>query len=271
MNTNRETRKIPVKTFPIYFIAFLLLFSLLAFLNPKLVEAYLSYEGSLVEIIEVEKELVDSRNSFYSKILDKPASDELDKGRIGGEEVISERTAHSKTFQNGDGTQTTRIYQDYLHFRNELGVWQEIDTSIELSHDPEYKYQMADSIYNALHGAHPNFKIYRKEETPEYLHYRNHRRISPLVGIPDESWFVTTHYHFDNYGFSGYVATHGYDPSLSSMQAIFLASGPHFKKGIKVPKFQNIHIYNLMAYILEIGGAANDGNLEQVRAMLVNE
>ena len=78
-------------------------------------------------------------------------------------------------------------------------------------------------------------------------------------------------YYFDNYGFSGYVATHGYDPSISSMQAIFLASGPHFRKGITVPKFQNIHIYNLMANILELEGVPNDGNLALVRAMLVNE
>jgi len=130
---------------------------------------------------------------------------------------------------------------------------------------------MFDSVYTALYTVHPNFQVYRKEETPEHLHYRNHRRIPPLVGIPDESWYVTTHYYFDNYGFSGYVATHGYDPSLSSMQAIFLASGPHFKKGITFPKFQNIHIYNLMANILELDGVPNDGNLDSVCAMLVNK
>lgn len=130
---------------------------------------------------------------------------------------------------------------------------------------------MFDSVYTALHAAHPNFQVYKKEETPEHLHYRNHRRIPPLVGIPDESWYVTTHYYFDNYGFRGYVATHGYDPSISSMQAIFLASGPHFKKGITVPKFQNIHIYNLMANILELDGVPNDGSLDSVRAMLLNE
>ncbi|MDX1315679.1 MAG: alkaline phosphatase family protein, partial [Eudoraea sp.] len=112
-------------------------------------------------------------------------------------------------------------------------------------------------------------QVYKKEDTPEHLHYRDHRRISPLVCIPDESWYVSTHYYFDTYGFgSGYVATHGYDPILPSMQAIFLASGPHFKKGITVPAFQNIHIYELMASILELDGSANDGDLDPVRSML---
>ena len=126
-----------------------------------------------------------------------------------------------------------------------------------------------ESVYSALHNAHPNFQVYRKEETPGYLHYSDHRRIFSIVGIPDESWFVTTHNYFENNGFgSGYVATHGYDPYLSSMQSLFLASGPHFKKGITVPKFQNIHLYNLMAHILELEGAPNDGNWDVIAGML---
>ena len=131
---------------------------------------------------------------------------------------------------------------------------------------------MLDSVYNALHESHPNFQVYKKVDIPAHLHYRNHRRIPPLLGIPDESWYVSTHEHFDNHGFSGgYVATHGYDPSISSMQAIFLASGPQFKRGIRVPKFQNIHIYELMAHILDVHAAPNDGDLDSVRHLLVEE
>jgi hypothetical protein len=55
------------------------------------------------------------------------------------------------------------------------------------------------------------------------------------------------------------------------MQAIFLAAGPHFKQGITVPKFQNIHVYDLMAYILELDGVPNDGSLDSVRVMLAGE
>ncbi len=128
-----------------------------------------------------------------------------------------------------------------------------------------------DSVYDALHNAHPNFNVYLKNETPEHLHYRDHRRIPPIVGIPDEGWSVLTHWYFDNYGLGTYVATHGYDPLLSSMQAIFLAAGPHFKQGITVPKFQNIHVYDLMAHILELDGAPNDGSLDSVRVMLADE
>jgi predicted AlkP superfamily pyrophosphatase or phosphodiesterase len=126
---------------------------------------------------------------------------------------------------------------------------------------------MMDWVYNQLQYAPPSLRVYKKEDTPEHLHYQHHPRIPPIICIPDESWYVTTH----QYGRGSYKATHGYDPNYSSMQAIFLASGPKFKKGITFPKFQNIHIYDLMAEILEIDGVSNDGSLDSVRAMLINQ
>lgn len=128
-----------------------------------------------------------------------------------------------------------------------------------------------DSIFNALEGVHPNFSVYLKEETPEHLHYRNHRRITPIVGLLDEGWQLTTRSYFNDYGIGSRLATHGYDPMISSMQALFLASGPHFKKGITVPKFQNIHVYSLLASILDLDPASNDGTLDSVQAMLSTE
>jgi len=128
-----------------------------------------------------------------------------------------------------------------------------------------------DSIFTALEGVHPNFSVYLKDDTPEHLHYRDHRRITPIVGILDAGWQLTTHSYFNNYGIGTRLATHGYDPLVSSMQAIFLASGPHFKEGITVPKFQNIHVYDLMASILDLDPAINDGSLDSVRVMLSTE
>jgi predicted AlkP superfamily pyrophosphatase or phosphodiesterase len=125
-----------------------------------------------------------------------------------------------------------------------------------------------DTVYQSLRGAHPNYSVYLKNELPEHLHYGDHRRIPPIVGIPDEGWTVTTHEYYDNNGFGTYKATHGYDPTLSSMQAIFLAAGPSFKAGITAPKFQNIHLYSLMAAILDLNGAPNDGSLDSVAFML---
>jgi predicted AlkP superfamily pyrophosphatase or phosphodiesterase len=106
--------------------------------------------------------------------------------------------------------------------------------------------------------------IYKKADVPEYLHFSNHYRIPPIIGIADDGWTITTSYAADEHsgGFAG--GTHGFDPFLSSMQGIFIAHGPAFKSGLKVDSFQNIHIYNLMAEILGIEPAPNDGNIDSV-------
>jgi ectonucleotide pyrophosphatase/phosphodiesterase family protein 1/3 len=53
------------------------------------------------------------------------------------------------------------------------------------------------------------------------------------------------------------------------MRAIFVGRGPHFKSGVKVEQsFQNIEIYNLMANILGLAPAVNNGTLAHVDSVL---
>ncbi len=125
-----------------------------------------------------------------------------------------------------------------------------------------------DVVYNKLAQAHPNLKIYRKTEMPVRFHFRNHHRIPGIIGVVDEGWKITTHEHFDSRPDYGKGGTHGYDHQLKSMGAIFIARGPAFKSGFVVTPFQNIHIYNLLADILDLEPAPNDGNLDSVRVML---
>ncbi len=121
-----------------------------------------------------------------------------------------------------------------------------------------------DSVYLSLKDAHPNLAIYEKEEIPEDLHYSNHRRIYPIVGILDEGWLLTTHPYFEEDGFGGdYIASHGYHPQYDSMQGICIAFGPAFKKGVSVPKIENIHLVELMAKVLDVDPVENNGSLNE--------
>ncbi|WP_405523689.1 DNRLRE domain-containing protein [Streptomyces canus] len=45
-------------------------------------------------------------------------------------ELPAERTATSKEFGNPDGTRTTRVYTEPVHYEDTSGTWQEIDTSL---------------------------------------------------------------------------------------------------------------------------------------------
>jgi hypothetical protein len=65
-----------------------------------------------------------------------------------------------------------------------------------------------------------------------------------------------------------YLGQHGYDNNLRSMWAIFITHGPAFKAGTKLPPFSNVDLYELMAYLLRLKPARNDGTLEVFRPAL---
>jgi hypothetical protein len=52
------------------------------------------------------------------------------------------------------------------------------------------------------------------------------------------------------------------------MHGIFYAMGPAFKSGWVQPTFENVSIYNLMAYLLGVKPAPNDGTFSSVSGML---
>ena len=125
-----------------------------------------------------------------------------------------------------------------------------------------------DSIYNLIDGKHPNLSVYKRVGVPKYLHYSNNKRITPIVGILDNGWSLTTHDYFESHQSFYNGGTHGYDPTQSDMHAFFLAYGPAFKSGATVPAFENIQLYNLMTEILNVEPAENDGDIEIVKNIL---
>jgi predicted AlkP superfamily pyrophosphatase or phosphodiesterase len=128
-----------------------------------------------------------------------------------------------------------------------------------------------DAIYRALASAHPRLKVYRREATPERWHYRSHPRIPPIVGVADEGWQVlrrATMLDILARKIAGDRGAHGYDPLAMSMRGLFVAAGPAFKEGVTVPALENVSIYNVLARILGVTPAANDGDPAVPQALL---
>ncbi|RMF62011.1 MAG: alkaline phosphatase family protein [Calditrichaeota bacterium] len=121
-------------------------------------------------------------------------------------------------------------------------------------------------VYRALVHANPHMEVYRKSEVPVRFHYRENPRIPKIVAIAQEGWSITSHSTVKPHYVSG--GNHGFDNRLESMGAIFIAFGPAFRSGLTVEPFQNIHIYELMAHILGLRPAPNDGSLDSVKVML---
>lgn len=125
-----------------------------------------------------------------------------------------------------------------------------------------------DEVYEALAGAHPHLRVFRKRELPERLHYRSHRRIAPIIGIADEGWSISNrrYYARNRDRFKG--GTHGYDNALPSMAGVLVAAGPAFERGIVTPPIHSVHLYSLMCHVLGLQPAPNEGSLDSVRLLL---
>lgn len=130
-----------------------------------------------------------------------------------------------------------------------------------------------DEIYQSLkQKLPPQARVYRKAEMPARFHYSQSPRIAPLLVLPAEGWILTNREAFAEMKSKGELTGvrggHGYDNRLPSMRAIFIAHGPAFKKGRVVSPFENIQVYNIMARILGLKPAANDGSFRTARAVL---
>ncbi|KAI7848101.1 alkaline-phosphatase-like protein [Circinella umbellata] len=122
-----------------------------------------------------------------------------------------------------------------------------------------------DVLYNAFlrlqkkKGGH--MRVYKREDIPDRLRFKNHPRIPPLMVLPDNEWIITTR---DRTWSSKGV--HGYDNLDPQSRAIFVGTGPTFwedyERGTILAPFWNVELYSLFTRILGLEPAANNGTLK---------
>ena len=128
-----------------------------------------------------------------------------------------------------------------------------------------------ETLYAALKDKHPHLQVYRRSEIPAVYGIAGHPRLSPVVGIADEGWYITSTREVDRWSEPGRHApggTHGYDARATSMHGVFIATGPRVKSGVTVAPIENIHVYEFMCAVLGLAPAKNDGDPSVTRDML---
>ena len=111
----------------------------------------------------------------------------------------------------------------------------------------------------ALLGAHPHYDCWKKTQLPARWHYGTHPRIPPIICQMHEGWDALTRAAIARRP-PGNRGSHGYDPALPSMQAVFIARGPSFRQGAMLPTIDNVDVYPLLARLTGTPPAPNDGN-----------
>jgi predicted AlkP superfamily pyrophosphatase or phosphodiesterase len=121
-------------------------------------------------------------------------------------------------------------------------------------------------VERAFLGRHQNYACWRKGELPPAWRYGTHPRIPAIVCQADAGWRVQARRH--RLQPQPVRAEHGFAPEDPSMRAVFVANGPSFRSGTILPPFESVDLYPLMARLLGVQPAENDGDLRSTAAAL---
>ncbi|RZJ78702.1 MAG: alkaline phosphatase family protein [Flavobacterium sp.] len=102
--------------------------------------------------------------------------------------------------------------------------------------------------YEALKVEAKDYKVYLSKNIPKAWHYNKkndtYNRVGDIILIPQLPKVFNINNNQPDAG------QHGFDPSIKDMHAIFYAWGPNFKSALKIPAFENVNVYPLIAKIL---------------------
>ena len=127
---------------------------------------------------------------------------------------------------------------------------------------------MRETIYEQLKAQENHFRVFYKEDIPERLNFGRHHRVPDIVMIADLGWTITSKSFFNRRGIL--AGTHGFDNEHPEMHAYFMAVGPDVHQGKTIEPFSAVHVYELMARLLNVEPAPNDGKPEVLAPILIN-
>ena len=120
----------------------------------------------------------------------------------------------------------------------------------------------------ALLAPHDHFQCWRKGELPARFHYGTNARVPPIVCLPETGWLITTREGLIKRPMKKPGGSHGYDSDEPQMRALFVAHGPAFRPGTRLPTFDNVSVYPLLMRLLGLKSLPNDGDPKDTAAAL---
>lgn len=109
------------------------------------------------------------------------------------------------------------------------------------------------------------YKTYIRGQLPKHLNFQNNPRMGELISVATPGWTIG-----ESRKTRVIAGMHGFDPTATrDMDGIFMAKGPQIKEGLKIERFENVHIYPLIAKILGLKiNEKIDGNLKVLQPIL---
>lgn len=120
-----------------------------------------------------------------------------------------------------------------------------------------------NEVYAATVNVHPNMKVYRKNDFPDWMRLSHPQRGPDLVIVPDNGWMVSKR----GVPYRGPRATHGFSPLEKDMHAAMFVRGPAFRQGAVVDSLEVVDIYSIMTRVLGIQAGPHDGNAARIEPL----
>ncbi|TPE63952.1 alkaline phosphatase family protein [Sandaracinobacter neustonicus] len=121
------------------------------------------------------------------------------------------------------------------------------------------------AVADALLKPRPHMQCWRRENIPARFAYGHNPRVPPFLCLAEVGWLIYPHAPAST--FAG--GNHGYDNAAPEMAALFIASGPAFRPGVKLPPFDNVDVAPLLRDLLKLPkGEGLDGDTEPFRAAM---
>ena len=131
------------------------------------------------------------------------------------------------------------------------------------------KQNKLEEIYSILKRNEKHYKVYKKENIPNYYHFSQNPFIYKILLVADLGWSIITNKELKWYEPGSTGGNHGYDNNTLDMQGTFIASGPQFKKNYKTGTIRCIDVYPLLCRIFNVVPSGNiDGHLDRIKYIL---
>ena len=114
----------------------------------------------------------------------------------------------------------------------------------------------AEKIVAALEDV-PHLRVWAKQAIPERYHFGRHQRVPDVLAEADPGWLISSRQRMSRP--DSPAGMHGWDPALAEMHGIFIARGPGFIPGSRSPAMASVDVYSLMARLLGLKPAKNEG------------
>jgi predicted AlkP superfamily pyrophosphatase or phosphodiesterase len=141
-----------------------------------------------------------------------------------------------------------------------------IESGPFVSLEPQPGHEAA--VAAALLRLHPHMECWRKAEIPARLRYGRHPRVASIFCLAEPGWLIESAAKAAEVRPGG---NHGYDNNILDMAALFIASGPSFRSGVRLPPFDNVDVNPLLRRLLGLPQSPQiDGTDDSLREALVS-